>query len=199
MVWTRLSSHASTEKNQPTAVLLVLSVGCGSPTKLVCYQSLTPSDCNTSGYPFMGLPLHQPSSSCRFGPLGFSVGTGGVGILPDGQLVLLALVDLPRIRWLPMGSPSWYPNTSAPRMLDSGAITTSPWHQQYAAVWVKCQEKSVIIWESWQKRPPWKQQWKNIWSIFPKDWPTLREMNGTSTIGSQIYILKCKFSLQPIN
>ena len=32
-----------------------------------------------------------------------SVGTGGVGILPDGQLVLLALVDLPRIRWLPMG------------------------------------------------------------------------------------------------
>lgn len=109
MVWTRLSSHASTEKNQPTAVLLVLSVGCGSPTKLVCYQSLTPSDCNTSGYPFMGLPLHQPSSSCRFGPLGFSVGTGGVGILPDGQLVLLALVDLPRIRWLPMGSPQLVP------------------------------------------------------------------------------------------
>ena len=133
-----------------------------------------------------------------------SVGTGGVGILPDGQLVLLALVDLPRIRWLPMGpwgSPQLVPQHFSTRDVwyAQDQLTTSPWHQQYAAVWVKCQEKNVIIWESWQKRPPWKQQWKNIWSIFPKDWPTLREMNGTSTIGNQIYILKCKFSLQPIN
>ena len=232
VVWTRLSSHASTEKNQPTtrllAVLLVLSVGCGSPTKLVCYQwpfqdpklevptiykayvmgishdSLLVI-ANTSGYPFMGLPLHQPSSSCR-GPLEFSRNwrsrnpsqTGSLCSLP--LLICLGSGGFP---WAHGVLPSWYlPNTFSTRdvLICSGFNWPHPLGTSSMQLFGSSAKKKTSSFENLGRRDlPGSNNEKNIWSIFPKDWPTLREMNGTSTIGNQIYILKCKFSLQPIN